>query len=251
MSRVKISPGAYIGSTELNRFQQFIKDDAASALFKMMVKTYGFDPAVEVNAIGPMYVGYIGPGVLRMRPGQAVDSDLNMITVREDHDFRVPLTSSPNSYRYVLVSYDTTNTEVGLLSVTEDGNMLGSGTKFTETLRGFPGEPTSVRFTNGKRNLGEYPVSEVLSDDLCILNAIGLYPESNMNYEVIGAFPSDSYVSRDRRKIYEHDHFKLEIYPFLPVDVDKRIPVCRLAYDANGDLQGVKDLRGDYKVTFR
>ena len=249
MSKVNIVPNEYIGSVELNRFQEFISEGAPKVILKMLIKRFGHDPSVIFQQFGSLYMGYAGVGKMYLSAGVAVDSDLNLIVNRERYEFEVPVTATPGSAQYVLVSYDTTNTEVGTVNIGTDGSMIGSGTEFLKTLRGYPGQPLSVRFPNSKLNLGEYPISEVLSNDSALINAIGLYQEAGLQYEVLGAFPSDGYVSHTDKKIFIHDSFKLEVYPFLPSDVDKRIPVALLSYDAAGDLIGFRDLRPDYTIS--
>jgi len=249
MSRVNIVPNEYIGSVELNRFQEFISEGAPKVILKLLMKKFGFDPNVVYNRIGSMYVGFAGVGKMYLNEGIAIDSDLNVITNRERFVFDVPTTSAPNSNNYVLVSYDTTHEEMGSVTVSNDGSMVGVGTDFLKTLRGYPGVPNSVRFPNSTLNLGEYPVSEVLSNDSALLNSVGIYQESNLKYEVIGSFPADGYVSPQDKKVFIHDSFKIEILPFLPADTDKRLPAARLNYDANGDLLGFRDLRPDYKMS--
>lgn len=249
MSKVKISSNQYIGAVEMNRLQDFLTEGASKTILRMIIKKFGVDPNVKFQDFGPLFVGFAGDGFLYLSPGEAVDSDFNIIKNRSRHEFAVPATGPANGFRFVLISYDTTSKEVGTVSVATDGSMVGSNTSFKETLRGAPGEPLYVRFPNSSLNMGEYPIAEVISNDHAIINALNLYPESNLEYEVLGAFPSDGFVATENRKIFLHDSFKLEIVPFLPSDTNKRIPIVRLSYDADGNFLGWRDLRPEYKLT--
>lgn len=285
MSKVKLIPNQYIGSHELNRFQQFLSDDVAKLILSTAVERFGVidagnpdslnvEPATSLRVVtigsslggggglqpisnapgAPGDFDTIGSGRVSsavIAPGYAVDSNLRAIRVPEPTAFPIPAPGTPNSTYYVLISHATTNLETGRVTVGTDGSLRGEQTAFTKTLRGTPGEPNAIRFPDSTRNTGEYPIAEVLSDDLALANAVGMYAEADLRYEVLGSYPSDVYVRPSDKAIYVHDYFRVEVYPFLPADTDDRIPVAKIRYDSNGYAEFFDDMRAGYMFSLK
>lgn len=248
MARLNLVPDEYIGSNELNRLQDFLKEGYTKVL-SLFIKRYGIQPNVVSQQIGPLYVGNRGADTVFVKAGFAFDQNLNIIEVPSDQDITVLQSGqTPNSSSYLLVKHKFTSVEVGTVNVSNSGDLTGTGTKFTDVLRGYPGEPVSVRFPNSSLNTGEYPVSEVNSDTTAILNSVGLYNESNLQYEVLGAFPANVHVSPINKKLYLYDSFEFEILTFIPADTELRIPIARFDYDSDGNLNEIIDLRPDYTI---
>lgn len=71
--------------------------------------------------------------------------------------------------RWIVLSHDTTNEEIGTVKISKQGVLSGEGTEFLSVLRGQPNYPTKVRF-NSKINTGDYEVVEVNSDSEAVIS---------------------------------------------------------------------------------
>ena len=249
MNRVKITPGAYVGSNELNALQDGARGNLRAVL-RLLVSRFGVDPSVSRGTDGPLYVRGVRGREVRISPGVALDRDANLVTVPEAQSLQLPA-APPGTVLYVLVRYEEVTVETGTVNVSANGDMTGFGTEFKSRLRGYPGEPTKVRFPDAVLNRGTYPVATVHSDASASLSALDLVAEANLRYEVLAAFPADDFTAVDDRKAYRNAGFAFEVLSFLPGDVDRRIPLAAVTIGNNFNVFSVADLRPDYTLKLK
>ena len=140
--------------------------------------------------------------VITLNPGLAFDANVDCIVLENPIDFSVP-TLNDGEFFWLIVSHATTHNEVGTVSINTDGSLSGVDTEFLAVLRGQANFPTKVKFSS-TRNVGDYEVVEVTSDNTAVL-AGDFVAESNLKYQVIGAFTPGFQPADDDRYLYSYD----------------------------------------------
>lgn len=211
MSKLKISNNLFLEVNELNALVKCLEEDGYKRLFKSIVNNYG----VVKDKNNSYFKVSNKPGSnehIIINKGLAYDTNLNAILLNEDLEIQI---SGKDVPQWVVISRNTNNIEIGSVAITRDGNMTGSGTKFTEVLRGQPNFPTKVKLTSEK-NSGEYEVVNVLSDTSALLSGT-FTAESDLNYSVIGTFTPGFQPSEYDKYIYEYDSCSIRM-----IDSDSR-----------------------------
>lgn len=214
MSRLKISDNLFLEVAELNRLVKFLNDDGYKRLIKPLITNYGIVSNEKNSYFKPIAES---ANSVRIKAGLAFDSNLDAIVMKEDTILSVPDTGTK---RWIILSRGVSSFENGTVSITVNGTLIGTGTQFTEVLRGQPNFPTKVKF-NSQINQGEYEVVEVTSDNSALLSG-SFRAESGLKYSVVGTFTPGFQVPDDQKEIYEYDSYNLRI-----VDADDKPAVER------------------------
>lgn len=199
MSRLKLSPNMFMEVNELNKLIGFLDNDGYKLIIKQLVKDYG----IAQNADNTMFKVSHKLGtdnVVTVNSGIAIDSNINIINLEQDTDITVPYTTNK---QWLAISYATTNDEIGVVNISTQGNLSGSGTKFLSVLRGQPNFPTRVKFSSNK-NKEEYEVVDVTSDTEATLAGVFI-EEKDLKYQVVGTFTPGFQPNDEDKMIYEYD----------------------------------------------
>lgn len=216
MSKIKINPDEFLESQELNRFQDMIVNDGYKQRLLLNSKSFGIVKGFRTPALNrtPYQVFNVSPSTgntLFINAGRAIDVDGNVITLNSGLDsFRVP---STNIWYWLAISYQESHLEEGTISIDVSGNVTGTGTLFTDILRGQPNFPSKITFPDASINVGEYNVEAVISDTNILLSGgAGVFAaESNIHYQVVGTFLPGFPVPNADKNIFCYDSYSLRL----------------------------------------
>jgi hypothetical protein len=173
--------------------------------------------------------------------GLAINSDLNFIVLNDSIEKTF---DNDGLERFILISRAESSLESGTVSITSSGDLIGSGTKFTEVLRGLPNFPIKIKLKSNV-NTSEYEIVRVESDNHCVLSG-SFTAESGLNYSVIGTFTPGFEPLEENKYIYKYDSINLEIIQasIMPELLSGQYPIARLYWE--NEVIKVEDLRGNY-----
>ena len=201
--RLKISTDEFLGVSELKKLQESLDGKGWRQYLLNNVETFGLvkkDSSLQFTN-GLVEVGSLS-GTFKVNNAIAVDSLGRYVINSLQDKLTIP---TVGDYYWVKLSYKTSNKEVGTVSISSDGQLVGVNTLFTSILRGQPNFPHKIRFTSSSLgNTAEYSVNKVISDTTAIL--VGDFTaETNLTYEVVGCFtPGYNPASLDKG-VYEYD----------------------------------------------
>lgn len=233
MSNIKFSPDLFIGSQELNRFQRFLTDEGFTR--NLLQNTVSFGLVQLDNDFENFKVEQgTNVGTIRYSNGFAYDSNGNFITTVARDNISVP---NDNQWYWLKISYQSTNSEVGIVSIDANGNLSGTGTFFTEVLRGSSDSASRIEF-DSTINTGEYDVLEVISDTSAVLQG-EFINETGLTYSVIGSFTPTVVVPDASKNIFNYDSasivFELETVANTPPTLvqNREFVIARVKRDGN------------------
>lgn len=202
MSYLKFVPDLFVESQELNRFKKFLDDDGFRKIFLQNSVSFGlFNNSIQGNFTNFKISQGTNPGTIQGAAGVAIDSSGRLITKAAFDNFSL---INDNQYYWVKVAFQYSSTEQGTVSIDTAGNLSGSGTLFTEILRGNPNIPSRIKFVGSALNTGEYDVTEVVSNTSCILSGV-FSAESNLQYAVVGSFTPGTIIPSLNKEIFQYD----------------------------------------------
>lgn len=205
MSKLNISPNLFLEVNELSHLIKFLGDDGFKSYFKYLCKSFGIAQNSD-NTFYKVSRKNESSDTVIINSGIAFDSNLNRIYLGENKELVIPNTGVP---QWIVISYATTNDEVGTVNISAQGALSGNGTKFLSVLRGQPNFPTKVKF-NSKVNTEEYEVVDVSSDTIATLTG-AFKAENGLKYQVIGTFTPGFQPNDFDKTIYEYDSCKIDI----------------------------------------
>lgn len=248
MSNLKINSNQFIGSHELKRLVQFIKDDGYVDLYRTGIAEYGVvntpDDELFLNLKVEQGSSF---NKINIRSGVAIDTDLNVINVANIiyDGFTIP---DDDTWYYVIINYAQRIHEVGTVSIDVDGNLVGEDTKFTEVLRGDPYHNTKVRFSNALSNTLEYTVLEVVSDTQAKLKGTTFTNEEDLLMVVVGTFSPGIVPPNSHKDIYAYDSYEVRYDTDPTLVAGYEFVLARVKNNA-GEIS-IEDLRGDNSFRF-
>lgn len=203
MSSLRISPDLFLGSQELNKWQKFLQDEGYKKLLLEDSISFGIvhKDIVDGNWTNFLVQQGTNSGTIKINEGIAINKDCNMIRFATRDNIAV---ADDNTWKWIKVSYQTTNVETGTVSIAQNGSLSGVGTKFTETLRGGPNNASRISFPNSSSNIYEYDVLEVISDTEVILMG-DFSAESNISYACVGSFTPDTITPSGSKYPFQYD----------------------------------------------
>lgn len=212
MSRLKISENLFLEKNELNRLIKSVVDDGYKRLLSPMVTNFGIVRDSQNNSFK---IVKNGTNII-VKAGLAFNKDLDAILNKEDKEIIIEGVTTVDTKKWIILSRAVTNLEDGVINLAADGSISGSGTKFTEVLRGQPNFPTRIAFDgNGevldsKINNRDFEVVNVTSDTQALI-AGDFNAQSNLKYKVVGTFTPGFLPTEENKYIYEYDGYKIEI----------------------------------------
>jgi hypothetical protein len=251
MSKLKFNANIFVGVQEWNKLQENIRN---SIIRNLLINTDGFGIVRQLNIpeIGNIdlstsfYVSKSGTPYdeVIINEGAAIDIDGNFIINPIKKHIKIP---ADNVHYSIVVSYDKTNKESGLVSVDSNGAITGLNTDFTKTLRGFGEFNSRIRFLNSVNgNSRDYEVAKVFDDVSAIL--IGDFTsESNLEYGIFGTFLDGYQVPIEDAMILEHDYFKYSLILTSDEEAiikDREFLIARV-FNSGVDVT-VEDVRSDW-----
>ena len=256
MSRVKISPDEFLETQELNKLQDMIINDGYKQRLLLNTQTFGIVKGFRTPALNrtPSQVFNVVPGgntgTIFINGGRAIDVDGNVITMNIGVDnYPVPSTAL---WYWLAISYAESNIEQGTISIDVSGNVTGSGTLFTQLLRGQPNFPSKIKFPNASINVGEYNVLSVIDDTTVVLSGgAGVFAaESDLQYQIVGTFLPGYSIPNDDKNIFCYDNYSLRLITETSLNVppshnaDYEFFLARVSYDGSTLL--IQDKRNQY-----
>lgn len=241
---LNIVPNLYIGSHELRRAFQAIKEDGYQKLFAAFVQSFG----VAYTTISSLQVvqGNGGARFLTVKAGLAIDRDLNIISLGQD---AVNTIEFPNvsGTMFLCIKHKIRKNEIGTINLSTDGSLTGIGTEFTKVLRGAPLNQVKIRVTDSSNNLDDYPVLEVIDDNHATLNSVSsITPESGKKFAVVGCFTPSISIPNDDKLIYSYDDFEL-VLTNANITPDVVFKLASVSW--NGFSLSITDVRQENKLS--
>ena len=228
MSRLNISENLFLDVNELNHLVRFISEEGYKRLFKQIVRKYGVVRNTENNNF---LVTKIDDTHVLVHSGIAFDENLNAILLNANQT--IELVSGIE--HYICIRYAESHIEEGVVSIAQNGNLVGIGTKFTDVLRGQPNFPTKVKFESNS-NVYEYEVVSVLSDTNAIL-AGDFVAEKNLKYSVVGTFTPGALILEDKVQIYSYDSCEIFVVDgdtlTVPTLDNNEYFIAKITYSSN------------------
>lgn len=206
MSKLNINRNLFLEREELLRFQEFMLESSVNQTFLANTINWGIidtsggttpnDFKIETGSTsGTVKIANLSralteSGLLIKQP--AIDN----IAITDD-----------SNYYWIKIGHTYSNLESGTCSITVDGQVSGSGTAFTDVLRGQSTEvPVKIKFYNAVNNTGIYEVVQVVDDENIILQGTDFTAESNLTYFVVGSTPvGETITSQQQEGLYFYD----------------------------------------------
>lgn len=211
----------FLEKEELTRLINFIRDNPALYLFTANTQTFGIIQQASPLSIDTAFKIEAGTNsnTIKMSiDSYALDVNGNLIYCKAFDNLLIP--STDETWYWVKISHRYDNYEEGFVDIATDGTLSGTGTAFTEVLRGASsGFPTKIRLYSQDPDTGEltpatnsgiYEVVSVESDNTAIL-AGSFTTEQNLRYVVLGAFSIATSVNDiSSEGIYSYDSCQIE-----------------------------------------
>lgn len=193
---------------ELNRLQKFVKEKWENIML-FQTKQFGLlltnNNTINTNFLVSVNNAANYDGKVKIENKSfAIDASFRLITQEPIYDIAIP---NNDKWYWMKVRYAYTNKEPGVISLSSNGTLTGSGTKFTEVLRSIGNSqyPSSIKFLNTTGNLGEYYVLSVIDDENAVLQGTNFVSETNLYYKVLGTKTPGSSLSTEERTLYRYD----------------------------------------------
>lgn len=243
---VKFSTNLFLEVNELNRFKKSLSDNGYKLLIKYLTKSFGIAQNTN-NTLLKVSKKTTTDNVIVVNAGIAFDSSLNAIILADDKEITIENTGVK---KWLAISYATSNSEDGTVSVSSSGVLTGVGTLFKSVLRGQTNFPTKVKLVSSA-NTGEYEVVDVSSDTNATLSG-SFVAESDLKYQVIGAFTPGFQVDDDNKLIYEYDSCSIRVIESedRPSLNDDEYLLASIDFDSTTGNMNVTDERLDYLFNY-
>ena len=241
---LKFSPNLFLESQELERFKESLDSEGWRLFMLRDAITFG----LVNNSVDGLFDNFrieqgTNAGTIKNAEGFAIDK--NGLFIRKDATDNIALTDDNNWY-WAKIKYQIDNTEDGTVDIDANGNLTGTGTLFTEVLRGTPNIPSRVKFQGASLNTIEYDVLEVIDNTNVILSGV-FQAETNLKLVVVGTFTPDANPPAADKDIFDYDGviFTLVLETVLntpPVIVtDEEFLIARVRN--NGGVISIEDKR--------
>lgn len=205
MSYLKIVEELFLGKIELTRFQEFMKDSGFQKFISKIGTEFGLiDSLTDSFKNGLVEAGtpILGLPTMKINELFAIDSDGLFITKNTTDS--IPLVNDNNWY-WVKISHTYNTREIGTVSISDSGILIGNNTEFLKIFRGQPDFPSKIKFYNSVNNLLEYEVLEVIDDYTATLQGVFI-TESNLEFSLIGTFTEGSVPSTVNKYPFQYDY---------------------------------------------
>jgi hypothetical protein len=212
-SKVKTSKNLFLGKAEIDRIHDWLKE--GKKLYDKGVYQYGIvkswlndTSALRISAGATPDKVSIESGSFTFYDTIAQEARLMTLPSAVVDVADVPTDSVT---RQVYIRYVETTLEEGTCNLAATGQLTGTGTMFTEVLRGQPNFPATIKFEKtGLVNTSEYSVIQVLSDtDVWINNPTSA--ETGLKYKVVGTFVPDAVIPAADKEIFGYGSYEIVV----------------------------------------
>ena len=236
--KINIGNNLFLGLQEYNQFQNFFENKHIQSILNIS-KTFG----IIGNCFKIEAGGILGTLSL-IQKSIAVDKNGKFITQQAFSNLVLP---AQNIWYKIKISYKEDPTEVGLVSIDNQGNLTGLNTKFTEILRNSSNGLSSViKFTNSIANQFEYEVADITDDTHAIL-AGSFSSEVNLTFKVVGTFCPETIPQTPDKDPFQYDSCNLQLIDEASIPVlisDIEFFIARVKFD--GSILLIEDLRDQF-----
>lgn len=257
-SELNINRKTFLEQEELRRFQQFLQESVASAVTLGNTTSWGVlrtDFSGNENDF-KVEAGTNSGTIQIANESKAVDND-ELLAVQSPID-NIAVTND-SVWRWVRISHRYRRHEVGTISIDINGNMVGSGTLFSEVLRGQATDvPVNIKFLKADlspaNNSGVYQIVDIVDDQNAILTSdVSFQAESDLFYVAIGSTPIDEIISSEQLEgLYKYNDCLIELVDEVTEDTpptvgfvqDKTFYIARV--QNTGTLLTIQDKRTEY-----
>lgn len=214
MSNLAIAPQLHLGPQELTRLTEFIGEGGLERNLALATATPGL--LVDTGDEWRPILDDAQQLTLRVAPGYAIDAGGHLLRHTGTRNLALPI---PNTWYWLRARYQVRTIEEGTLTVSASGTLTGTGTHFTQVLRGGPFHPTRIRLfaadgTPAPLNgVSDHLVVDVVNDTELLLATQGLQNEVALRYAVVGAFAA-GYVTQPADEFpFRYDDCELQLEP--------------------------------------
>lgn len=232
MSRFKFCPDLFLEAIELNRFADFLdeqgfrKNILENSIAFGLIKNERLDPQFLNARVERDLDTTIGQKTIKIRETKGIDADGNFLYLPETNGIPVP---ADDSWYWMKIRYNAVSEEVGDVTLSINGDLVGVGTAFTKTLRGLPNFPSRISFPTSRFNKQEYDVIEVVDDFHAKIShpattTTGIAEfvvEENLKYRVVGTFTPGAAVPNANKFPFVYDACT---YTLVKEEADNVIP---------------------------
>lgn len=255
--RLNLTENLFIGTQELNMLQNF---NNFTTLMGLMAKNFGFLENKDLNNLSKINDSerscfkLSSPKAMQLQfatPSYALSFPNKLITWDREESIFLDDNYKNKSW-WVKISYDESSIERGTLKIDKEGNVIGTGTFFTQKLRGEPGFPSRIKlYTYSKNNFeekGTYYVDTVISDtSMIIYSPTGMGDISvDYYYAVAGTFPPNTNIFESDEFPFRYDSCKVDFIEdntagdipneFVMKNSNTEFYVARITVDESGTI---------------
>jgi hypothetical protein len=262
---IKISNEQFIGEIELNKLIEDLTDKGFEYLLQQKVLTFGiFRNAYlyESTAEFSNFLVKAGAtlGSINIDKGTALDKNLNVLKLSNALiNYVIP---NDNTWYWIKIKQKKEFIEQGTVNIDANGNIIGTGTLFTKTLRGGINFPNKIRlYTKNPNNtdlnnftrygLLDYDVLTVNSDTSAVINTDASFTAINgYYYSVLGVFSDDFVPNVNVELPYEKDSVAISLVAELALNTkptflqDEEFFIARVKNNAG--IITIIDKRSDF-----
>lgn len=242
--KINLAPDLFLGTKELNQFQEFLREYSVD-LLRANAGSFGLVKVKDDNQnIGILeIVSGTSGGNLTLKKGMFIDINMNVVHIPENQVDVASVTDDGTDY-YVKIKYLEETYEEGTVSVDSTGNVSGTGTLFTENLRGGADAPSVVEF-DSLLNTASYEVVNVTNDTTMVIQGNNLSPQSGLRYRVRGTFTPGVIPSTANKYPFRHSSYQLTIETGTTLDTGEYL-LAKVNYDSSGSGLIINDARVDF-----
>lgn len=212
MSYIKIAEELFLGTIELQRFQQFMQEEGFIKYIRKISTEFGLiDSLKDIFDNGLVEKSSIS-GAIKIKSIFAIDSD-GLFLSREPLD-NIELIND-NQWYWLKISHNYNTFEGGFVNIDQYGNLTGIDTEFIKIFRGQPDFPTKIKFINPiypnilNNNL-EYEILEIIDNTNAKLQG-SFVAETNLQFSIVGTFTEGHIPPTQNKYPFQYDTVKGEL----------------------------------------
>lgn len=219
MSKLKFNPDLFLEVVELEKFREFLDDEGFRKNIVEGSSNFGLirNQILDLNFTNAQVsLDSISERTVKMNNVRAIDSLGNFLRTEENITMPIP---SDNQWYWIKIRHKFSNQEKGKVSLAINGDLIGSGTDFTKSLRGFPNFPSRIAFIGSEHNTLEYDVLEVIDDEHATIvhpavtgTGIATFNiESGLSYSIVGTFTPGINVPTESKYPFQYDSVEVKL----------------------------------------
>lgn len=228
MSKLNINRKIFLEQEELNRMLSFVDDQTEKTAVLGNTTAWGILKTDFVGDNDFKVENGTNSGTVKIaNKSYAINSGQLKATLLPVDNVAIP---NDSAWYWLRVSHQYRRHELGTVSIDTSGNLVGTGTTFSEVLRGQATDvPTKVKFTKSDlspaNNSGYYEIVDVTDDlNVVLTSATNFVAESDLFYVVIGSTPIDETITVSQSEgLYMYDDCLLELVEETDLDTPPTI----------------------------